>query len=171
MTGEARWGKSMLLLKSFPIASLVVMLSILGCARAARDTTGFAMSDSATVGASFEDAWQAVKAVLRERGLEIYTRDKRGLFVAYSNMRRHILVPHRTKYTIELSQLSDHETGVNIETLREVYGVTLLTYPNWHARKATDNSEALAILEALQAKLAAPQEEAPIEAADAPPAG
>lgn len=161
----------MLLRKSFPIASLAVVLSLLGCARAARDTTGFAMTDSGTVEASFEDTWQAVKAVLRDRGLEIYTRDKRGLFVAYSSMRRHILVPHRTKYTIELSQLSDRETGVKIETVREVYGVTLLTHPNWHARKATDNSEALAILESLQAKLAAPQDETPAEAAEAAPAG
>ena len=57
---------------------LVVLVAGAGCARAARDTTGFALNDSALVEAPFEETWQATKAVLREMDLEIYTRDKRG---------------------------------------------------------------------------------------------
>lgn len=154
--------------KVFVVVSMLVLLSVLGCARAARDTTDFAMTDAVTVEAPFEEAWQAVKAVLRDRELEVYTRDKRGLFVAYSSMKRRLFVPGRIRYTIELSELSDHETGVRIETLREVYGVTLLTYPNWHARKTTDNAEAVAILAALQARLSAPPAAEPVEGEEIP---
>lgn len=145
--------------KSFKFALLVLLpLAAFGCARAARDTTGFALNDTATVNASFDETWQAVKAVLRDRELDVYTRDKRGLFVAYSEMKRRFFVPGRIRYTIELSEISDSETGINIETLKEVYGVTLLTYPDWHARKTSDNAESMAILQAIQAKVAAPEE-------------
>lgn len=145
--------------KFFRLVLLILLpVAAFGCARAARDTTGFALNDSATVDASFDEAWQAVKAVLREKELDIYTRDTRGLFVAYSKMKRRLFVPGRIRYTIELSEISDNETGLNIETQKEVYGVTLLTYPDWHARKTSDNAESLAILAAIQAKLTVPEE-------------
>lgn len=130
-----------------------------GCVRAAKDTTGFALKDEVTLEAPFEETWQAVKHVLREHDLEIYTRDKRGRFVAYSDMRRRLLVPHRTKYTIELMDISSEETAIHIETVREVYGVTLLTYPDWHARQAKDNDKALELLAAVETTLGAPPEE------------
>lgn len=152
------------------LAIIVLSIAFVGCARAAKDTTGFALNDTTTVEAGFDQSWQAVKAVLRDRDLEIYTRDKRGLFVAYSDTKRRIVSPTRTRYTIELTPVSDLETGIAIETIREVYGVTFLTQPDWHARKAKDNVEALAILDAVKAKLAAPAEAetAPAEAAPAP---
>ena len=154
----------MMLRKSLKNAVLLALVPLMmfGCARAAKDTTGFALDDAASVPADFEQTWQAVKSVLRDRGLDIYTRDTRGLFVAYSKMKRRIFVPARIKYTIELGEVSDTETAVNIETLKEVYGVTLLTYPDWHARRATDHTEAQAILEAVKAKIAAPEEAAPV---------
>lgn len=132
------------------------LLHVAGCARAARDTTGFAKSESITVEAPFEETWQTVKLVLQERDLEIYTRDKRGLFVAYESKGRRLFVPRRTKYTIELRDVSEFTTAIHVEALREVYGVTLLTYPDWHARQTPDDTAAAAILEAVQAKLAAP---------------
>ncbi len=132
---------------------LVVLVAGAGCARAARDTTGFALNDSALVEASFEETWQTTKAVLREMDLEIYTRDKRGRFVAFSDMtRRTLLVPHRVKYTIVLEEESPETTKVMIESMKQVYGVTLLTYPDWHDRKTEDNSVALEILERLKAQ-------------------
>ena len=132
---------------------LVMLLSVVGCARAARDTTGFALNDSAVIEAPFEETWQATKGVLREMDLEIYTRDKRGRFVAFSGMtRRRLFVPHRVQYTILLEAESDETTKVMIESMRQVYGVTLLTYPDWHDRKTQDNSIALEILERLQAR-------------------
>ncbi len=133
---------------------LLLVIAIGGCARTARDTQGFATVNTAVVDAPFMDAWRATKAVLRERGWDIYTRDKRGLFVAYTSMkRRRLLVPKRTQYTISLEPLADQGTRVTVETIDQVYGVTLLTYPGWHDRKTTDDAEALAILEAVQAKV------------------
>lgn len=127
-----------------------------GCARAARDTTGFAMEDSAVIEAPFEDAWQMTKAVLREQALDIYTRDKRGTFVAYTPMERGILnpTPSRTQFTLVLEDLNNNTTQLHASTVDQIHGVTLLTYPGWHDRKTTDNSRTVAIIEAIQAKAA-----------------
>ena len=138
------------------LLSVLLVLSlamVVGCARAARDTTGFALEDSITVSASFEDTWQAVKTVLREQGYELYTRDKRGVFVAYTPMKRRLLQPKRTQYTIELTEMTSTQTSVHIETVHQTYGVTLLTDPNWHDRPAKDPEAASAILSAVQARL------------------
>ncbi|HNY85552.1 MAG TPA: hypothetical protein PKN23_03570 [Candidatus Hydrogenedentes bacterium] len=136
------------------LALAAVMLTGLGCARAARDTTGFAVHEEATVKAPMEDAWQAVKTVLREQEYDIYTRDKRGAFTAYSDAHRVLMVqPKREKYTIDVIPVSDSETKVVVEGVRQIYGVTLLTYPGWHDRKLTDNTQARALLDAVAAKL------------------
>jgi len=132
---------------------LVPALAMGGCARAARDTEGFSLSESRTVNAPFDQAWQITKSVLREKEFDIYTRDKRGVFVAFSGMRRNlVLMPHRTKYVISVESLSDSSSKVTVEAVRQVYGVTLLTYPGWHDRKCTDNAELLALLQAIEAK-------------------
>lgn len=132
----------------------VIALSLPGCARAAKDTTGFTMEDSITIAKPLEETWQDAKAVLREMEMDIYTRDKRGEFVAFTPMKRQLYVgtPHRTKLTITLTPATANSTTVKIETVAQVYGVTLLTYPDWHDRKAADNKEAQAIIESLKAK-------------------
>ena len=145
---------------------VALLLAMVGCARAARDTTGYSMTDSMTLNASFEDTWQAVKHVLIEQNLNIYTRDKRGTFVAYSDAYRelYIFTPHRTQLTIQIENVSSETSKVSIETLDQVYGVTLLTYPNWHDRKTKDNEVALGILDALKAKLEqTPTDQTPTE--------
>ncbi len=124
-----------------------------GCARASLDTTGYALHEAATVSAPFEDTWQALKTVLREQDLEIYTRDKRGVFVAYSPTRRSLLQPTRLQHTFELERIGANETRITAETIRQVYGVTLLTYPDWHDRPAEDNADAQQILAMLQESL------------------
>ncbi len=138
-------------------STLVVLLVLcaaggIGCARAARDTTGFAVNDSTTINQSKDDAWQTVKAVLREKDYEIYTRDKRGVFIAFSGSSRKLLQYHRMKLTISLEPVSDSATQVTVETIRQVYGVTLLTYPGWHDRKTEDHTRAQEILKAVEAK-------------------
>jgi len=143
--------------KSFFIFLTLCLLGVgaLGCARAARDTTGFGIVDKAVVNAPFEETWQATKAALKEKKLNLYTRDKRGVFVAFSEMKRQLrlFTPHRTKLTVNLRPLSSTSTEVQIETMNQVYGSTLLTYPDWHDRKAKDNSLALSILESIQSKV------------------
>ena len=133
---------------------LMGMVALGGCARAARDTTAFSTSDSRVVSAPMKDTWQIVKSVLREKEYDLYTRDKRGVFVAFTKMRRVLLVmPRRMKYTVALESLSDNSTRITVESIRQVYGVTLLTYPGWHDRKITDHAGAQAILDAVAAKI------------------
>jgi hypothetical protein len=131
-----------------------------GCARAARDTTGFAIEKNITVAAPFEQTWQTVKAVLREKKLEIYTRDKRGTFVAFTDMHRGFgfLQPSRTKYSIELGEVSANETAIYIGAVKQVYGVTMLTYPDWHDRKLKNDAGAQELLTAIQDRIAKPAE-------------
>lgn len=140
----------------YPVFALILVLAVSGgCARAARDTTGFAVLDSATVDASFQDTWQGVKAVLREMELDIYTRDKRGSFVAYTPIKRKFKVwtPQRTEVRVTLEKVSSEATRVNVEIIDQVYGTTLLTYPDWHDRKSTDTATAAKILDAVKVKL------------------
>lgn len=136
------------------LALLAILAAVGGCARAARDTTGFAITETVTINAPFDEAWQMTKAVLREKGYDIYTRDKRGVFVAFTGQRHSLLRLNRTKYTISLKPASDATTEVTIESIRQVYGTTLLTYPGWHDRKATRRDEAQELLQAIQAKTA-----------------
>jgi len=143
------------------VASALVPAS--GCARAARNTEGFATADTAVVEAPYPETWQAVKATLRDEGYDIYTRDRRGVFVAYSDAKRRRLVPHRVQYTITLEGASPQSTKVTVETLRQVYGVTLLTHPGWHDRKTTDSTKAKALLEAIADRVAAAPQPAAAE--------
>lgn len=122
-----------------------------GCAKTALDTQGFAVVESMIIEAPFPQTWQATKAVLRERDFDIYTRDKRGLFVAYSKTKRRLLVPERMQYTVTVERVSADATQVALEVVKQIYGVTLLTHYGWHDRKTTDNTEALAILSEVQA--------------------
>ena len=124
-----------------------------GCAHAPRDTTGFALNDEIVVPASFNDTWQTVKDVLRENELDLYTRDKRGRFVAYTPEKRRYLQPNRYQYIFTLEAISDNETRIALDTRKQTYGVTLLTYPGWHDRKTTDAADSQALLEAIQARL------------------
>ena len=155
----------------YTVVLAVLMLAVLattGCARAARDTTGFAVHKETTVKAPFDQTWQTVKSVLRDQGYTIYTRDKRGSFVAYTDMHRFLLVqPRRIKYTVEVKAADDGQTSVSIDAVRQVYGVTLLTYPDWHDRKLTDESAATALVDAVQAKIAGGGAAKPVEAKEA----
>ena len=116
------------------------------------------MTDSVIVDAPLAQTWQTAKAVLREMNLDLYTRDKRGLLVAYSQMKRRRLVPQRTEFTISMVKHGEAATAITVETVKQVYGVTLLTYPGWHDRKTTDNAQALAILGTIQTKISAPSD-------------
>lgn len=137
---------------SFSILALA-LVALPGCVRAPRDTTGFALNNQIVVPASFDTTWQSVKDILREKELDIYTRDKRGRFVAYTPEKRRFLQPNRYQYTFQLEALSENETRIALDTRKQTYGVTLLTYPGWHDRKTTDSPESQALLDAIQARI------------------
>ncbi len=151
--------------KTWVVLACVAVVAA-GCARAPRDTTGFTISETVTVDAGFDEAWLATRDALRDMGFDIYTRDKRGLFIAFSEPGRQWLVPHRTQHTVVLEPVDPARTSVEVDTINQVYGVTPLTYPDWHDRPADDNAEALQFLERLHARLGLG---APPEPAEAPP--
>lgn len=134
------------------LASLVLIAP--ACARSHIDTSGYAKHDALSVPAPFQESWQAAKTVLREKGLDIYTRDTAGTFIAYTEEKRRKFTPHRTQYTLHLHENTDNATEITIQTLDQVFGVTFLTYPGWHDRKTTNNDLALEILEAIYDKVA-----------------
>ena len=133
---------------------LLALVLLGGCASAPRDKTGFASVDTVVVNAGFEDTWQATKAVLREMEMDIYTRDTAGEFVAFTRMERRyrVLTPKRIKLTIEVHEVSGQRTRVSVETVQQVYGVTPLTYPDWHDRQTNDNELAVSLLDAVKAR-------------------
>nr|ACS15394.1 hypothetical protein SH0658 [uncultured bacterium FLS12] len=137
------------------VNALLLVIVLGGCARASRDTTGFALYNNADVEAPFVETWQGTKKALRDLDYDIFTRDKRGLFVAFTQMKRHWLVPRRTQYTITLAEIDTDTTAIEIETVNQVFGVTLLTYPGWHDRQAKSDGEAVAILDAIRGNVAA----------------
>ncbi len=131
-----------------------------GCATSAPDATGFALVESAVVDGAYVDVWQASKKVLRDEELIVFTRDKRGLFVAYDDLGRHRLVPRRRQFSVVVEEVSATSSKVTIETLDQEYGVRLLKYPDWHDRKTTETERGSAILEAIKAGVTNPAGEA-----------
>ena len=127
-----------------------------GCAHAPKDTTDFAVTQEIVVSAPFNDTWQAVKDILRENELDIYTRDKRGRFVAYTPEKRRYFQPNRYQYTFNLQAVSENETKIALDTRKQRYGVTLLTYPGWHDQKTVEAPESQALLDAIQVRAGAP---------------
>jgi hypothetical protein len=108
---------------------------------------------SAVVEQPFESAWEGTRDVLMQQGLQIYTRDKRGLFVAYTPTKRVLIVsPRRTKLTIALEPVTAQSTRVSVETIKQHYRVTLLTYPDWRdAPQGTDPKVGQTLLDAIVA--------------------
>lgn len=145
--------KRLTLLLLIPLA-----LALSGCASSARDTTGFPISKAATVAAPYEQTWQTVKETLRSLekpdDFEIYTRDKRGVFVAFQNTGRIAFVmPSRVKFTVTIEPAGEEASLVTVETIRQVYGVTLLTYPGWHDRPIKSPEKAQQLLQDIQARI------------------
>ena len=134
-------------------AALIGILLVAGCSTAPPVDEALGAVDSVVVQASLEEAWQAVKGVLRDQEYLIYTRDKRGLFVAYTNMKRRRLTPRRQQITVTLHAQTRVSTEVTVEMVQQTYGVSLLTYPGWHDLKTDDHSMGQLILAAVAERL------------------
>ena len=136
--------------RSFVLALLVLAAAAPGCEStpAAVEAPPFV---SATVPSEFESTWTSTRDVLLERGLQIYVRDKRGMFVAYTPTKRKLIFfPQRTKLTVTLQPASPAETTISVETIRQHYRVTLLTYPDWRdVPGSADEAAGQALLDAI----------------------
>lgn len=139
---------------------LVALLFVAGCATSAPDATGFAVVESTVLDGAYVDVWQATKKVLRDEELIVFTRDKRGLFVAYDDLGRHRLVPRRRQFSVVVEEVSATSSKVTVETLDQEYGVRLLRYPDWHDRKTTESERGKDILEAVTQAVVNPVAEA-----------
>jgi len=154
-TMRSRMQGGFCVMRVIAIAAIGVLCVAAGCASTRPDTGGFESTDTVTTGAGFDETWQATKAVLREMELEVYTRDKSGEFVAFSKMRRQfrVVTPRRVKITIQLEELGPESTRLSVDSVEQIYGVKLLTYPDWHDRESVDNELAITILEAVRNRL------------------
>lgn len=152
-----------LLFGSF-LSFLIGVVALGGCVSIAPESPDMAQIDEMVVQAPLDETWQFTKSVLREKEYILYTRDKRGSFVAWSNPKRRRLRPHRFHFTITLDRLTASSTRVTVETIHQQYGVTLLTYPGWHNLKTANTPEAMSILEAVSAKASGGAEEGSSEA-------
>lgn len=131
---------------------LVVSAGGSGCATKSDTKAEGAFVDTMVAPVSFERAWAMTRDVLLEKDLEIYTRDKRGLFVVYTGMyRRNIVVPHRTRLTITLTSASETSTRIAVETVHQKYGVSLLTHPEWRDQSdVSSDSTGVEVLESIK---------------------
>jgi hypothetical protein len=112
---------------------------------------------SADVEAEFKMVRDLTRDVLRDSPVEIYTRDKRGIYVVFADMRRAFLTPRRLRLVITIQPLAENRTRVTIETFPEAYTVQLLTSPAWRPAAFGDNSLATEILQSLQKRVGEPK--------------
>ena len=134
---------------------VVCGLVVVGC-KSTRGDEGPAPAatvESLTVEAGFEEVWEKTRRALLEQKYEIYTRDTRGLFVAYTKVKQRLLLfPHRMQVTVTLESVSTNSTRVSVETIHQKYRVTLLTYQDWRDDpKPAAGDEGRALLEMIGA--------------------
>lgn len=133
---------------------LVGVLAFAGCASTPKKPVpDLAHQASRVVQAPFDAAWQATRDALRKNDYIIYTRDKRGVFVAYSEKERRMRRRIRNELTITLEAVTSGSTRITLAVQQQKFGVTLLTYPGWHDRKTADGAVAEAFFEALESEL------------------
>lgn len=114
----------------FPVFLFAIVCTS-GC-RTTPSTTSAPPHVTATLPADIETTWISTRDALLGSGLQIYVRDKRGMFIAYTPTKRKLIFfPERTKLTVTLRESSPGQTTVAVETIRQHYRVTLLTYPDW----------------------------------------
>ncbi len=108
--------------------------------------------DSLTIQGAPAEVWQGTRQALLDQGYEIYTRDKRGLFVAYTKVERRFFVfPHRTQLTVTFEAVSEDETRLSVEAVHQKYRVSLLTYPDWRDDpEPAEGDEGGVLLEAIR---------------------
>ncbi|PCJ52989.1 MAG: hypothetical protein COA73_15710 [Candidatus Hydrogenedentota bacterium] len=115
---------------------------VVGCRSNGEVALVQANEEAVVVSLPMDQAWETVRDALLEKEYNVYTRDKRGLIIGYTPMKRKgLLVPHRTKFTIVLEDVTNETTQISIETIHQQYRVTFLTYPRWHDMETFDDKE------------------------------
>jgi hypothetical protein len=145
--------------KRYVLAALAVacVLAATGCARVHGRNGGpneeIIAPISSDVAAGFKVVVQLMRDVLRDTPVEIYTRDKRGVYVVFADMRRAFLTPRRLRLVITIEPVAENRSHVTIETFPEAYTVQLLTSPAWRPAAFGDNSLATDIVDSLRKRV------------------
>jgi hypothetical protein len=156
-TGEKRIVRELSVGCVAALVAVTCLLGAIGCARVggrsgdAREET--AAPVSADVDAEFKVVRRLMRDVLRDSPVEIYTRDERGIYVVFADVRRAFFTPRRLRLVITIRPLAENRSRVTIETFPEAYTVQLLTSPAWRPAAFGDNSLAREILDSLQRRI------------------
>ncbi len=129
-----------------------------GCAKSPPKALPDVPVDSIVLAVEFDDVWQATKTALKEQGYEIYTRDKRGMFVAYTKKKRTFSIPNRARITVLLERVTTSSTRVSVEAVQERYRMPILRYSGWNEQPKVDLTERRqAVLQGIEAVANSPQ--------------
>ena len=145
----------------------VCLLAAGGCQTTPKEAPPPPPNVSAVVEEDFETVWTKTRDELLQQELYVYTRDTRGLFVVFTDMRRVFLIsPRRTKMTFSHEPVNAQSTRITVETIKQHYRVTLLTYPDWRdVLEGTDPEQGQQLLDAIVAHINGTDEEASASAA------
>ena len=137
------------------ILTVTAVLASSGCATTSDSQAEATFVESLVAPVPFDKAWLVTRDVLLESNVDIHTRDKRGMFVAYTDMyHRKVVVPHRTKITITLTSITEESTKISVESVHQKYGVTLLTHPEWRDESAIiEDSVSTEILKSIKSRI------------------
>lgn len=116
---------------------LLLSTTLYGCASTPEPVTE-AQVDSIVVAADFDEVWQSTKDVLLEQNFDIYTRDKRGMFVAFYQRPTRFTSLNRSRVTIIIERESSSTTRVSVEAVPERYRMPLLRHPGWKEQQNKD---------------------------------
>lgn len=115
--------------------------------------------ESTVLQAEYEDVWQATRRALQASELDIYTRDKRGMFVAFDEKKRLFSIPRRARITVIVERVTTSSTRVSIEAVRERYRMPILRHPGWKEEAGGDLTELKReLLASIEAQALAPPE-------------
>ncbi|MGC9054230.1 MAG: hypothetical protein ACP5KS_10130, partial [Candidatus Hydrogenedens sp.] len=69
----------------------------------------------------------------------------------------------RVKYENQLGSVNSEETRIFVSAIKQIYGVTLLTNPDWHDRKITGKTKTDEIINKIMEKSGDKSESSPTE--------
>lgn len=134
---------------------LIALVVAAGCAGGPPPTPPDVPTASAVLPHDFDTVWQAAKDALREQDYEIYTRDKRGMFVAHTPRKGTFSIPNRARITIVLERVTTSSTRVTVEAVQERYRMPLLRHPGWREQPHVDlQDRRQAVLDGIAANVA-----------------
>ena len=135
---------------------LAAIVAAAGCASTPPPAPPEVPTESAVLPYEFDSVWQATRDTLKGQNYEIYTRDKRGMFVAHTPRKGTFSIPNRARITVILERVTAGSTRVTVEAVRERYRMPLFRNPGWKEQPEVDLTDRRqAVLEGIAATMEA----------------